>query len=122
MNGIGGGVTVRDDQASRLVVRTPVLPVAGKAVHRIKGGGSVGVHIIGTAAEGTGEVQPDQRRGLLLIPGELQAAVGNATPVQFLTQQCGLRGLAGAVCPLKHDESALHSVPSFYAAQKFILL
>ena len=76
----------------------------------------------GMAAKGPGEIQPDQRRGFLLIPGKLQPPVGDAPPVQLPAQQGGLGSLAGAICPFKHDKPALHMCALPYAAQKFILL
>ena len=122
VHSVGGGVTVGNNQPAAFVKPSPILPVAGKAVHRIEGGSRIGIHIPGMAAKSSGEIQPDQRRGFLLIPGKLQPPIGDAPPVQLPAQQGGLGSLAGAICPFKHDKPALHMCALPYAAQKFILL
>ena len=48
---VGGGVPVAEDELPLAVVLAPVLAEAGKAVHRVKGAGGVGVHVLGGAAE-----------------------------------------------------------------------
>ena len=104
MHRVGGGVPVGDQQAALAVVFAPVLLVGGVAVHRVEGGGGIGVHIVWVAAEGAAQIQADQRRRFLAVPGEGQAAEGDALLFQGLAQQLCLRGLAGTVGPLKYDQ------------------
>ena len=61
MHRIGGRIAVGKDQTALPVKLAPAGLVAGIAVHGIKAGGRVGVHIIGLIAEGTRKIHPDQR-------------------------------------------------------------
>ena len=122
MNGVGGGIAVGDEQTALLIVAAPVLFIGGVAVHGVEGRSGIGIDIAGLLAEGPAQIEPHQRRGFLLIPGEGQLAVGNAPPGQLLTQQLRLRSLAGTVGPLKYDELSLHGMVPPVGSENFIIL
>ena len=122
VNGVGGGIAVGDEQTALLIVAAPVLFIGGVAVHGVEGRSGIGIDIAGLLAEGSAQIEPHQRRGFLLIPGEGQLAVGNAPPGQLLTQQLRLRSLAGTVGPLKYDELSLHGMVPPVSSENFITL
>ena len=107
MHGVGGRVAVGDEQPARLVVAAPVLLVGGVAVHSVEGGSRVGIHIVGMRAERAAEVQLDERGGLFAVAREVELAAVHALALQPLKEEPGLRGLAGAVRPLKDNEPSL---------------
>ena len=56
VHGVGSGVAVRNDQSPALVERAPILPVAGKTIHRKESSGGIGIHIVRMRSECAGEV------------------------------------------------------------------
>ena len=112
MHRVGGGVPVGDQQSALPVVFAPVLLIGGVAIHRVEGGRGVGVHIIGMAAKRAAQIQPDQCRGFLTVPGEGQAAERHALLRQCPAQKLGLCGLSGTVGSLKNDQLS-HRCPLF---------
>ena len=85
VDGVAGGIAIRDQQPAGFVEPAPVLLIGGVAVHGVKRGRGVGVDIVGGAAESAAQIQPDQRGGLLLIAGKFQLAERDAPFFQLLT-------------------------------------
>ena len=117
MHRVGGGVPVRNEDAALFVEFPPVGLVARIAVHRIKAGRRIGVHIVGFFAELPGQIHPDQRAGVALVvwEGDLphRAAFGSQSRRQLL----GLGRLAAAVQPFQHNQfSPAHTASPFSAA------
>ena len=108
MHGVAGGVPVGDDQPPLPVPAAPVLLEGGVAVHGEKRGGGIGIDVGRVGAEGPAEIQPQQRRGLLLVPGKLQLAEGHAQAFQLPAQKRRLSGLSGAVGALEYDQFSAH--------------
>ena len=113
MDGVGSGVTVGNDQTAVFIGLSPVLPEGGKAVHRVKGGGGVGVHIVGMGAELPGEVHADQCAALLVIAGKHNVIIVYSVLFHSFTDAAVLGRFPAAVYPFKDDKLAF--------AQKFIL-
>ena len=117
MHGVGGGVAVRDQDAALLIKATPIRFVPGVAVHRIKAGSRVGVDIVGLFAKLPGQVHPDQSAGIAGVVRECDLPHRQPFGGQRCRQKLCLRGLAAAIQPLQHDQSALtHTVSPFSAA------
>ena len=108
MDGVGGGVAVRHHQTSRLIKRTPVLLIRGVAIHGVKQGCGVGVHIAGTLTQIAVQILLHHGGGGLAVPGKGDIFVGDVFPPQMLTQQPGLGGFAGTVGPFEYDQTSVH--------------
>ena len=114
---IGGGVPVGDEDAALLVESPPVGFVARVAVYRIKARCCVCVHVVGSRAELSGQIHPDQCARIAGIVREGDLPHRPALGGQCCSQTLGLGGLAAAVQPFQHDEfSVAHTGSPFKAA------
>ena len=105
---VGGGIAVGEDQAAPLIVRPPHLFVGGIPVHRVKGGGGVGVDVLRVGSELPIEIHADQGGGGLAVLGKDQLLKFPSRLSDPLTQLLKLGGLAGAVRSLKDDQRSGH--------------
>lgn len=62
MHRVGRGIPIAEHQPAGLIPLAPILPVGGKAIHRVKRGSRIGIHIAGRSPERPLQVQLDQGR------------------------------------------------------------
>lgn len=111
MDGVGRGIAVGKHQAAGKIVLFPVLHIGGEPIHGIERGGGIGVDVLGLLPELPAQIQADQRRRFLFIPGEPQAAESCALVRQPLREQLDLGGFPAAVRSFQHDQLSHHFFP-----------
>ena len=102
MDGIGSGVTVGEDKSPILINFAPVLPIRGKAIHRIEGGGRIGVHVPRTAAELPGQIHAYKGAAVLIISGKYNVIIVYIALFHSGAEAAVLGGFSAAVNALQH--------------------
>ena len=117
MDGIRGGIAVRENEPAVFINPAPIVPIGGKAIHREKSRSRVSVHIPWLFPEGAAEVETDQRAALLLIARKYDVIIRNFVSFHSLAQEAVLRGLAAAVNALQNDQLSLAHIPQAFSFQ-----
>ena len=112
MDGVGSSVPGGNDEGARLVIGLPEPLIAGIPIHRVKGGGGVGVHRVGGTAQLPGQVHFHKRRGGLGIVGKRDLLIAYPGGGQILVQAGQLGGFPAAVQAVD-DHQPSHHVRSF---------
>ena len=104
VDGVGGGVPIRHQNAPLGIEASPILLKGGEPVHREEGGGGVGIHIPGVLAELPPQVHFDQGGGIGRIVGEGNLPHLLSPGCQILHQLPRLGALAAAVQALNNNQ------------------
>ena len=104
VDGVGGGISVGNDDAAVFIEFAPVFLERSIAIHCKESGRGIGIHVAGIRAEVAREIHFDERGGIGVIvrKGDLTHVLPLLT--QTFKEQLRLRGLAAAVKTFDDNE------------------